>query len=245
MSEGEHDQGELQGILEVGRLARVKLYQKLVEKVTRGITLRSTELTVMRNLEEELKKETFGQGQPEEKRILPTLKETAAHYGKSVRTLRRWSRAGMPVLPGNRYDLDQIDRWLERKKGAIRLDESESPAAEGGEQPGAGEPSLPQPGQGKDHWDAKNKEWQAKQRELEYRKKQGELVQKEEVESLFVGRILAVKQGLLSLERALPPELISCKSEREMAAVIRRSVRGLLEEYSRPLPAHLAGEASP
>ena len=116
MSDGEHDQGEIQGIevqgiLEVGRLARVKLYQKLIEKVTRGITLRSTELTVMRNLEEELKKEVFGQGQNEErpKRILPTLKETAGHYGKSVRTLRRWSRAGMPVLPGNRYDLDQID----------------------------------------------------------------------------------------------------------------------------------------
>lgn len=243
MSEGDQDQGELQGILEVGRLARVKLYQKLVEKVTRGITLRPTELTVMRNLEEELKKETFGQGQPEEKpkRTLPTLKETAAHYGKSVRTLRRWSRAGMPVLPGNRYDLDQIDLWLERKRGAAPLDESESSPAEEGEQPGASEPALPQPGQGKDHWDAKNKEWQAKQRELEYRKKYGELVERSEVERLFQTRIIVVTQRLESGPRTLAPELVG-KDAREIEAILHKWVRDMREEYSGPLPAPIGAE---
>jgi phage terminase Nu1 subunit (DNA packaging protein) len=244
MSESQVDHEEVQEVLEVGRLARVKLYQKLVEKVTRGITLKPSELTVMRSLEEEIKKEAFGQSQAEEKpkRILPTLDQAALHYGKSTRTLRRWSHAGMPVLPGNRYDLDQIDLWLERKKGAIPADGGESLAAEREEQPGASGPAPAQPGQGKDHWDAKNKEWQAKQRELDYRKEQGELVERSKVEEVFVGRIMAVKQGLLAIPRALPPELVG-KSEREMEEILRRAVTNLLEEYSRPLPASIGAAA--
>ena len=231
---------EVQEILEVGRLARVKLYQRLVDKVTRGIALKPSELTVMRNLEQELKAETSGQGQSAEKpkRVVGTLKQTAEYYGKSVRTLRRWSRAGMPILPGNRYDLDQIDFWLDTRKGVAPAQEQDSKEAQG--EPG-GAPPAP-PASGKDHWEAQNKEWQARQRELDYRKRAGELVEKSEVEQLFVARIVAVKQGLLSLERSLPPELIGCKSEREMAAVIRRSVIALLEEYSRQLPAHIVGQ---
>jgi hypothetical protein len=64
-----------------------------------------------------------------------------------------------------------------------------------------------------------------------------------------VARILAVKQGLQSLARALPPLLIHCRAEREMEAIIARTVRDLLEGYATPLPAGMSpaayGEAPP
>ena len=62
---------------------------------------------------------------------------------------------------------------------------------------------MPRENGGKDHWDKKAKEWQARTRELEYRKLLGELVERREVEAQFVSRILAVKQGLLALARGL------------------------------------------
>jgi hypothetical protein len=76
-------------------------------------------------------------------------------------------------------------------------------------------------------------------RELDYRKRQGELVERDQVEKEFVARILAFKNSLLALERSLPPDLIHCKSEGELAAVLQRAHRSLLKQYSRPLPRHL------
>jgi hypothetical protein len=89
---------------------------------------------------------------------------------------------------------------------------------------------------GKDFWDGQNKKFQAQRRELELRHRRGELVERKEVEQLFVARIMAVKQGLLILARALPPQLAACSSEREMEPIIHRAVRNLLEAFARPLP---------
>jgi hypothetical protein len=64
------------------------------------------------------------------------------------------------------------------------------------------------------------------------------------VEQLFVFRIMAVKQGLLAFSRSLPQQLIHCPGEREMEILIAQAVWGVLEEFSRPLPAAL-GEGRP
>ena len=71
---------------------------------------------------------------------------------------------------------------------------------------------------------------------MDLRQRRGELVERQEVEQLFISRIMAVKQGLLNLPRGLPPQLIHCKEEREMEGIIARVVRELLESFSRPLP---------
>ncbi|OGP69677.1 MAG: hypothetical protein A2Y80_02110 [Deltaproteobacteria bacterium RBG_13_58_19] len=156
--------------------------------------------------------------------------------GVSARTVRRWAKDPVfPKLSGGRYDRHQVQDWLDRRDGR-------EPAARAGKEKDPRQQELPRENGGKDHWDKKAKEWQARTRELEYRKLLGELVERREVEAQFVSRILAVKQGLLALARGLPPQLIHCREEREMEVIVHREVRGLLEAFSRPLPERLGAE---
>jgi hypothetical protein len=92
---------------------------------------------------------------------------------------------------------------------------------------------------GKDYEDARMKKARADLLEMDLRQRRGELVPLKEVEQMFVARIMAVKQGLLALSRALPPQLVICQTEREMEPVIHKAVYGLLEAFARPLPESL------
>jgi hypothetical protein len=48
--------------------------------------------------------------------IVRGLSEVARHFEKSTRTAQRWRRAGMPKLAGGRYDLGQVEEWLQGAK---------------------------------------------------------------------------------------------------------------------------------
>ncbi len=168
--------------------------------------------------------------------IVRGLKAVAAHFGKSLRQAQRWARApGFPRLSGRRFDLLQIQAWLDERQGIPPAVSSSSHQAD------PRQPVLPEE-QGKDFWDKQGKKFQAQMRELELRQRRGELVERREVEAMFVDRIMAVKQGLLSLPRALPPQLEHCRDAREMEELIARSVHNLLELFSRPLPEKIGGE---
>jgi hypothetical protein len=148
----------------------------------------------------------------------------------------------MPRLSKRRFDRQQIQAWLDRKDG-----QAAKPAATLLGDPRQPELTLES---GKDFWDGQNKKFQAQRRELDLRQRRGELVERSEVEQLFVARIMAVKQGLLILSRALPPQLATCSHEREMEPIIYRAVHNLLEAFARPLPESLvagggAGDAGP
>lgn len=93
-------------------------------------------------------------------------------------------------------------------------------------------------------WDKESKKYQARLRELDYRKRLGELIERVKVEDEFVARVHSVKKALIALERALPPELIACRTEREMSEVIRKAVRNVLENFARPLPKEIQGTAT-
>lgn len=166
-----------------------------------------------------------------------SLEEAAVYFGKTVRTINRWKQQGMPCQPNGTIDLQAADTWRRVKKGIIPAalpEQDVSPAVQGGgEQP----PSLS--ATGKDWWDKENKKYQARMRELDYKKRRGELIERKKVEDEFVARVHAVKQALLALERSMPPDLVACRSEREMSAVIHKVIRGILETFSRPLPVHL------
>lgn len=158
--------------------------------------------------------------------------EVATYVGKSWRTIYRWvEQKGFPRLSDGRFDLDQVDAWVRRKKGAG------DPAQASAETPN--QASSPSSFDDKDYWDKENKKFQAQTRELEFRKRQGELIEAKSVEDLFVARIIEVKRFLLSLERLLPQELIHCRTDREMAEVIRKQIREALTQFSRPLPPSL------
>ncbi len=68
--------------------------------------------------------------------------------------------------------------------------------------------------------------------ELEYLVESKKLISKEEISAEFVFRIQMVKQGLLSLHRMLPGQLVG-KDPREMSDIIRRAAIQLLERFSR------------
>ena len=123
-----------------------------------------------------------------------------------------------------------MEAWIKRRHGV-------------GETPGGAVPKLKLTGDGKDFWDAESKKHQARLRELEYRQRKGELIEVASAERFFMQRIDIVKQGFLAFERSLPPRLILCKNEREMAEVLHESIRGLLEVYAAPLPDSLTNEA--
>jgi hypothetical protein len=72
------------------------------------------------------------------------------------------------------------------------------------------------------------------------RQRQGELVERAEVDRLFMARIMAVCQGLESLQRSLPPLLpIPPELMREAEVIIAGRVRELRQEFARPLPESL------
>jgi hypothetical protein len=160
--------------------------------------------------------------------IVKGLQAVAIHFDRSVRQVQRWSKEpDFPRLSGRRFDLLQIQAWIDRRDGQVTT-----------RMPCAGDPRQPEltVESGKDFWDGQSKKYQAQLRELQLRQRKGELVERKEVEQLFVARIMAVKQGLLSLSRALPPQLVTCSHEREMAPLIDKAVRDLLEAFARPLP---------
>lgn len=167
--------------------------------------------------------------------IIDSVEEVARHFGKSVRTVQRWVSIGMPRMLDGRFDLLAITAWRRTKKG------QDAPVMSGSnDQVEQADPAPVARASGdKDWWDKESKKYQARLRELDYRKRAGELIELRQVEDMFVARIQAVKQAMIALERSLPTELIACRSEREMSAVIHKVVRGILEAFSRPLPAHM------
>jgi hypothetical protein len=59
--------------------------------------------------------------QPPEHRRLHTKNETARHYGVTTRTIDNWIKRDMPYRPcggAKRFDLDDVDAWLERDEQA-------------------------------------------------------------------------------------------------------------------------------
>lgn len=168
--------------------------------------------------------------------IIVGQKAVAEIFEVTERTVRNWIKAGMPRLSRRRFDRGQIQAWLDRKDGQVAT----RPAP-------AGDPLQPFliEQSGKDFEDARMKRARADLLELDLKQRRGELVPRTAVQQMFVARIMAVKQGLLSLPRALPPQLMVCQTEREMEPVITKAVRDLLEGFARDLPESIGVQAGP
>ena len=219
-------------LLELGPVAAFKAYQNILQKIQKGEILKPQELKSKEILEEKLKSQIANLDR-EKSGLPPTIVENleavAAYFGKSVRQVYRWQKMKdfPPPLSGGHYDLMQIQAWLDKRSGLRRSKSRKNNQSD---------TENIEDVEGKDFWDKENKRFQAKMRELEYLRRRGELVELADVQKFFVARILAVKQGLLSLPRSLPPLLTNLTSEREIEAVVRRMVLELLEKFSQPLP---------
>jgi hypothetical protein len=147
----------------------------------------------------------------------------AAHFGVSVRQVRKWELAGMPGRVGRTYDLVKIQLWRDQKQGK---------GAEGDPRQ-----AFLSPQRGKDFQDERKKRMEADLLEIQLKKRRGEVIELSELKQLAISRIIAVKQGLRGLARSLPALLpIPPELRREAEAIITERVRELLVEFARPLP---------
>lgn len=69
-------------------------------------------------------------------------------------------------------------------------------------------------------------------RRLELLIKQGELIPRGEVSSLFTDRIMVIRSGLTNFHRVLPPKLTG-RDPSEFGRIIKKEANALLERYSR------------
>jgi phage terminase Nu1 subunit (DNA packaging protein) len=162
--------------------------------------------------------------------IIVGQKAVAEHFGVSDRTVRNWIKAGMPKLSRRRFDLLQIQAWLDRRQG---LEPTAGPRAPGDPR----QPELPV-SRGKDYQEERLKRAKADLVEMEVRRRRGELVEWVQVEEWNERKILEVKQRLLILIQALPPQLVNL-NEREMVPIITRAVLDVLRGFAQPMPESL------
>ena len=147
--------------------------------------------------------------------------------------MRRWvNNQDFPKLSGRRYDLLQVQAWLDVRNG--------QPAAPHRRQ--AADPHqtfLPQESRGKEKEDARLKKINADIKELELKKLLRELIPLAEVEALLAPRAMAYRQGILAMQTlapeiglrySLPPEAV-----REVAKMIASRGREILANMLRPV----------
>ena len=116
-----------------------------------------------------------------------TQEQVAKAFKVAVRTVQRWIREGMPKTPEGFYDIIEVQAWRIMKKthGQATTDSD------------------------KEKWDTKFRQMKALLAEMEYKKRLGELMTREEVEEGRVRRILVVKRALLSLPNYLAPQVVN------------------------------------
>lgn len=114
-----------------------------------------------------------------------TLGHVAKAFGVSQRTVHRWVSEGMPRAEEGGYDIVEIQAWRSMR-GAQHKDDGEDE---------------------KTQWDIKYRQMKALLAEIEYKKRIGDLIPKEEVEAGMIYEITAIKMQFLSLPQRLAPQL--------------------------------------
>jgi phage terminase Nu1 subunit (DNA packaging protein) len=165
--------------------------------------------------------------------IVKGLQAVAMHFDKSVRQVQRWVKEpGFPRLSGRRFDLLQIQAWMDAKDGCPPLPKTQH-------QVDPRQPELPIQ-QGKDYEEQRFKRIKADREELALRKDRGELIEVAGLEALLAPRAMAYRQGLISFEQILAPRLAAAlglppEAMRVMNAVIHEVAHEVLSNVLRAL----------
>lgn len=138
--------------------------------------------------------------------IVDTQEKVAKAFDVGVRTVQRWVRDGMPETPDGLFNLTDIQAWrLTKKKPGRRSEDDE-----------------------KSRWEAKLKEIKFKQAEQEFKKQQGELISRAEVEQGWAERVIAVKTAFLGLPRRVALQLVGLEA-REIEAALSEAIKDVIE----------------
>lgn len=198
------------------REVQLDQFKRLQERSRLGAVLKPSELAALERLELKL----FGQGSESDEgdngtsHVLDTIEAVGKHYGKSPRTVKRWIVRGMPVLPGHRYDISQIDAWLAGGQGEKEADRT---------------PEKDFLTKGKSYWDAENKKHEAALRKLRLEEKRGQLVRVEDIERDAFNLARQVRDGILSIPDRMDAMLAAELDPQNINTLLTRELRQALE----------------
>jgi phage terminase Nu1 subunit (DNA packaging protein) len=188
-------------------MATKKRHIYLLEKMQIGKSLTKSELEELKEFESHGKKETE---KPSAKEvpigIVKTIPEVAKQLGCTSRTVRNWVSEGMPVGPNKTFDIEAIRMWRQQRDNRRKPSESEE-------------------------LDNKIRRIRLKNLELDHKQKIGQLISLNDVEQGRVARILAVKQELLALPRALAKLLENCEA-RKIETILREKIDQTIKKFS-------------
>jgi len=114
-----------------------------------------------------------------------TVEQVGKAFGVTRRTVHRWIDEGMPKSEEGGYDLIEIQAWR-TLRGAQNQDATKKE---------------------KEDWDSRYRQYKALLAEIEYQKRIGDLIPKEEVEAGMINRITAIKMQFLALPKRVAPQL--------------------------------------
>lgn len=140
--------------------------------------------------------------------FLETVAQVSKTFGVSERTVYNWLKNGMPVTESGHYDIASIYAWKIQREGS-------------GEDSGQ-----------KQKWETHFRQYRALTAEIEYRKKLGELVTREEVEDGRVQRILTIKKALLGLPDRLAPQVVNLDIKKAKE-IIRIRIEEIINDFAR------------
>lgn len=210
---------EREKLLELGQLAKAKLYRDLLKKISDGTGLKPTEIRALHSLEKEL--EAQGEETASPPPLIDSMSEAAEYLGVSKRTVsHHLKRGNFTQNPDGTFDRAELDRWASsygRKK------KSKSAGGDLNE---------------KDRADLRWRLAKARREELLVAQLKGQLVPKAWVEQQFAARAHELTSRLLTLPRRIAHKVAakSKKTQKAVVAVMEPEIYAMLENYSRPLP---------
>ena len=141
--------------------------------------------------------------------VLETQEQVAKAFKVTLRTVQRWIREGMPKTPESFYDIIDVQAWRILRNYHGQGNDTD-----------------------KEKWDTKFRQMRALLAEMEYKKRLGELITREEVEEGRVRRILAVKQALLSFPSYIAPQVVGV-DVRMAREILDKRIREIIDGFAR------------
>jgi len=205
----------------LNRVAEVeeRLLKNLENRLYRGERLTAADYKILENLREGLGARRL-EGRSES--FVETAKQVAAHFKRTVRTIRNWAGRGMPQEVDG-YDLLKIEQWALAKriiKNPVTPVEQFEPLQDQ-------ETVLD-----RSHYEVEIKRLDSELKALKLQKETGVLVSKAEVERGWYDRAFEFKRELLSMARRLSLKGAQ-KEAPELYELIRQDAMEVLRKYSR------------
>ncbi len=146
----------------------------------------------------------------EKKLAVKTVKELARLMYVTERTILRWKKKGMPLKKEGFYDLEAVGVWRKKMLGLMRTDASD----------------------GELYWREMIAKNRARLLEIKFKKLQGKLISREEVELRERIRILEAKNVFFVLPRKIAPMLVM-KSQEEIEVILYKAIREIINDFGR------------